>query len=96
MSYLFFRLVASELVQYFQFDQNGNMFVFRLGSGFSGPSVKVEPGFDMQEVQTITQELGEEVKSESLSPNSVFEMPQVSEVVSSIEAEIVAPTPSKR
>ena len=45
----YFRLRASESVQYFQFDQSGNMFVFGPGAGFSGPSLKVEPGFEMSE-----------------------------------------------
>ena len=46
---LYFSLKCSEDVQYFQFDKDGNMFVFKPGSGFSGPSVKVEPGFEIGE-----------------------------------------------
>ena len=42
-----------ESVQYFQFDSEGNMYVFQPGSGFSGPSVRVEPGF---EIEDFTQE----------------------------------------
>ena len=49
------RLAASEDVEYFQFDQDANMFVYQPGSGFSGPSVKVEPGFDVNEVKQLTQ-----------------------------------------
>ena len=51
--------LASESVQYFQFDQDGNMYMFRPGSGFTGPSVKVEPGFEMAEVKDLTQSLYE-------------------------------------
>ena len=56
-----------EAVQYFQFDQQGNMYVFQPGSGFSGPSVKVSPGFEMQECtqetlfqQSNVDEIGDE------------------------------------
>ena len=35
-------------MQYFQFDSEGNMYIFQPGSGFSGPSVKVEAGFEME------------------------------------------------
>ena len=45
----FSSLKCSESVQYFQFDSDGNMYVFRPGSGFSGPSIKVDPGFQMEE-----------------------------------------------
>ena len=45
----YYRLKCSESVQYFQFDSEGNMFVFKPGSGFSGPSVKVQPGFEIEE-----------------------------------------------
>ena len=44
-----FRLRASEDIQYFQFDQDGNMFIFQPCSGFSGPAIKVEPGFEMNQ-----------------------------------------------
>ena len=40
----FFRLKASESVQYFQFDSVGNMFIFEPGAGFSGNSTLVRPG----------------------------------------------------
>ena len=46
---IFFRLKCSESVQYFQFDKDGNMYVFEPGSGFSGPCVRVEPGFELDE-----------------------------------------------
>ena len=40
-------------VQYFQFDSTGNMYVFEPGAGFSGRSVKIEPGFELEETQNI-------------------------------------------
>ena len=40
----FFRLKASESVQYFQFDSVGNMFIFEPGAGFSGNSTLARPG----------------------------------------------------
>ena len=44
---IYFSLTCSESVQYFQFDSEGNMFIFQPASGFTGPSLKVEPGFEM-------------------------------------------------
>ena len=44
------RLVQSENVQYFQFDKYGNMYVYEPGSGFSGESKLVAPGFEMGEI----------------------------------------------
>ena len=49
LSLVFFSLKASESVQYFQFDKDGNMFVFEPGSGFSGKAFRVEPGFELNE-----------------------------------------------
>ena len=89
-------MAASESVQYFQFDQDGNMYVFRPGSGFSGPSVKVEPGFEMAEVKDLTQSLYEVGESEVHTKSDVFEMSQVLSVISTIESEIIAPTLAKR
>ena len=43
---VYFRLVSSEDVQYFQIDQDGNMYVFEPGSGFSGNCQLVRPGDD--------------------------------------------------
>ena len=37
-------MAQSESVQYFQFDKEGNMFVFPPGSGFSGKPRLVKPG----------------------------------------------------
>ena len=47
---LFHRLACSESVQYFQFDSEGNLYVFEPGAGSTGPCVKVEPGFEMGDV----------------------------------------------
>ena len=44
MLYDFLRLAKPEDVQYFQFDSNGNMYVFEPGAGCSGLARKVEPG----------------------------------------------------
>ena len=40
----FFRLKASESVQFFQFDQAGNMYIFPAGSGCTGVPKLVKPG----------------------------------------------------
>ena len=40
-------MTKSEDVQYFQFDELGNMYVFQPGSGFSGNAKKIEPGDDL-------------------------------------------------
>ena len=41
------RMGCSEDVQYFQFDKDGNMFVYEPGSGFSGECHLVKPGDDL-------------------------------------------------
>ena len=38
---------ASETVQYFQFDSEGNMFIFSAGSGINGVPKMVKPGDEM-------------------------------------------------
>ena len=43
-------MVKSEDVQYFRFDEQGHLFVYEAGSGFSGPSYKVQQGFEMNEM----------------------------------------------
>ena len=78
-------MAESEDVQYFQFDSQGNMFVFKPGSGFSGPSVKVEPGFEMCEVTQLTQSLSQSV-----------EVSQLSAEISSLEINTLSSTPVKR
>ena len=42
-----FRMSKSESVQYFQFDGQGNMFVYPAGSGFSGIPKLVRPGDEL-------------------------------------------------
>ena len=42
-----FRMAQSESVQYFQFDQEGNMFVYPPGGGLSGIPKLVKPGDEM-------------------------------------------------
>ena len=44
-------MACSKDVQYFQLDEQGNMFVHKPGSGFSGPAIKVKSGFEMNEVK---------------------------------------------
>ena len=92
-------MAASEDVQYFQFDEFGNMFVYEPGSGFSGPSVKVEPGFEMSEVVDMTQNLSlsSEVKLERA--HVAHELSIVSEMgsnISQVGGEIIDSTPIKR
>ena len=43
-----FRLAAPEDVQYFKFDQQGNMFVYAPGAGFSGKCELVRPGDELK------------------------------------------------
>ena len=42
-----FRLAQSEDIQYFQFDKDGNMYIFEGGAGCTGLSRKVEPGEEL-------------------------------------------------
>ena len=53
-------MVASESVQYFQFDQQGNMYIFEPGAGFSGNATLVHPGddtiFDQSSARNFTSE----------------------------------------
>ena len=51
MSFFFLYRLHTESVQYFQFDKEGNMYVFEPGAGFSGESVWVEPGFEVNVMQ---------------------------------------------
>ena len=75
------------------------MYVYKPGSGFSGPSVKVKPGFELQEVAELTQNLSfscDATEHECGNQSDVFQMSQVSSVVSSVESDIVQPTQIKR
>ena len=42
-----FRLCASETVQYFQFDEHGNMYVYEPGAGCTGKCTMVKPGDEL-------------------------------------------------
>ena len=42
-----FRLHASESVQFFQFDSDGNMYIFEPGAGCTGEAKLVRPGDEM-------------------------------------------------
>ena len=42
-----FRMSQPESIQYFQFDQDGNMYVYAPGAGFSGQCKLVRPGDDL-------------------------------------------------
>ena len=92
-------MIASEDVQYFQFDEQGNMFVFQPGAGFTGPSLKVQPGFDMKEVTELSQKLSVSCEVSEVSCKSerdVFDMAQVSSAVSTLETNTVQSTPFMR
>ena len=47
LKFYIFRLAKSEDVQYFQFDHDGNMYVYEPGSGYTGVPRKVEPGEEL-------------------------------------------------
>ena len=92
-----FRLRSSGSVQYFQFDESGNMFVFKPGSGFSGPCVKVEPGIEI--VDTMQESLfdckGPEVCSSTVS-NVISDELQLLPASFNLSPEKVDPTPVKK
>ena len=85
-------MISSELVQYFQFDSEGNMYVFRPGSGFSRPSIRVEPGFEF-----------DECSQDSLFVETVSDVPStgsdlsgnIDGIISGLDSEIVEPSPKK-
>ena len=86
-------------MQYFQFDSSGNMFIFAPGSGFSGPAVKVEPGFELSEVQNVTQSLVHELSLTTdvdKSSTQIFDMSTCFKCYTSIDMDIIEPTPIKR
>ena len=67
------------------------MFIYEPGSGFSGPCVKVEPGFEMEQVRE-SQQFSRQNDIASTAQDT-FSMTSMSDVVSSIETE---PTLVKR
>ena len=87
-----FSLRASEDVQYFQFDNEGNMFVFGPGSGFTGPSVKVAIGFELADTTQYSVFSGE-----TLKPLSVSEVSVKQDIISvDSSSEVIGPMPVKR
>ena len=67
------RLAQSESVHYFRFDKDGELFVYELGAGFSGPCYKVEQGFELDDVTQMshfgsTLDKSEGFDSSSLTP----------------------------
>ena len=72
------------------------MYVYGPGSGFSGPSVKVEPGFEMSEIVNVTQSQTQLSGDASIGLTDRFCMSQVSSAISSIQSQIIEPTPPKR
>ena len=90
---LYNRLACLESVQYFQFDSDRNLFVYEPGAGFSGNCVRVEPGFDLNEIS----QMYSSAKS-SLACDGVLQV-QKSESTSqhmSLSTDIVAPTTDKK
>ena len=51
----FFRLAKPESVQYFQFDSEGNMYMYEPGAGFSGLAKIVHPGDELFNEEVVTQ-----------------------------------------
>ena len=93
---LLFRLRASESVQYFQFDTNGDMYVYGPGSGFSGPCLKVEAGFEMGEASGESLfNSGDSNFSSNLSEGLVMES-QCSVKSDEHDNGIIEPTPNVR
>ena len=58
--FLGFRMCASQPVQYFQFDSDGNMFVYPPGSGFSGIPKLVQPGDELFTNETVQRDAANE------------------------------------
>ena len=82
----------SESVQYFQFDKDGNLYVFEPGAGCLGPCVKVDSGFELYDVSQVNVFTGNFTASGSLldvtitSTDSVYDLTQ----------NIIEPTPQTR
>ena len=94
MSFIFcniFRLACSESVQYFQFDKEGNLYVYQPGAGCSGPRVRVEPGFEIKDVTQISG-----LNESSIQDEREVLKTQVSEQVSLSSSNVIEPTPVKR
>ena len=89
-------MAASEDVQYFQFDSLGNMYVYEAGSGFSGPAIKVEPGFEMGEVTEMTPNLSLSSNVQATSVETRSESVTLLQVEPKIESENCSQTSTKR
>ena len=63
---LFYRLVNSEPVQYFQFDQMGNMYVYEPGSGYSGEAKLVPPSCELDKMSNSWSEIASSCQSKML------------------------------
>ena len=71
LKFYILRLAKSEDVQYFQFDKDGNMYVYEPGSGCTGVTRKVEPGEELHlgvwsEVN-VTEKFSDSLASTSIS-----------------------------
>ena len=87
-----FRMAKAESVQYFQFDQTGNLYVYEPGAGCSGPCVKVEPGFEMGEICEGSVLSGDVWKSSCLSDA----VTSVSSTITETSQLVIEPTPQIR
>ena len=58
-------MVASESVLYFQFDKEGNMYIYEPGSGFSGNCSLVKPGDEIFGAGVTTNNVKIESESQS-------------------------------
>ena len=68
-----FRLKASEPVQYFQFDSDGNMYIFPPGSGCTGEPTLVKPGDELFYTKLFNYDTQKYVKSEQcVSPTEIL------------------------
>ena len=65
-----FRLKATEPVQYFQFDQDGNMYMYAPGAGFSGNCTLVRPAVELFTGESSIFET--EVSTQSVVPQLSF------------------------
>ena len=70
--------------------------MYGAGSGFSGPSVRVEPGFEMGEVASLTQKLSQNTELSPKETEDSFSMSGMSCALESITGEITQSTALKR
>ena len=54
LMFLGFRLKATKPVQYFQFDKDGNIYIYAPGAGFSGNCTLVRPGNELHTAESST------------------------------------------